>query len=105
MKKAIILSVIMILAFSLQTFAEGKKTEVIKFRVDQMTCNGCKAKVTKNITYEKGVTDLTVDLDTKLVTITYRPDKTNEEKLKEAFTKMGYEAIVVKDKEEEAKTE
>ncbi len=57
-----------------------------------MTCENCKKRIEKNIAYEKGVTDMKVDLPTKTVTVEYRKDKTSIEKLIAAFEKLGYEA-------------
>ncbi|MDR3351184.1 MAG: heavy-metal-associated domain-containing protein, partial [Prevotellaceae bacterium] len=52
----------------------------------------CKAKIEKNISWEKGVKDLTVNLEKKTVAITYDPQKSTAEKLKEAIEKLGYTA-------------
>ena len=56
-----------------------------------MNCHNCEQKIKKNIAYEKGVKDLTTDLEKKLVTIKYQPKKTDKEKLKKAIEKLGYE--------------
>lgn len=58
--------------------------QYVVFDVD-LHCQGCVAKVEKNIAYEKGVKDLVCDLDKKQVTITYDADKTNVETLQKAF--------------------
>lgn len=67
---------------------ESKKATVV-FDVS-MTCEKCKKKIEKNIAYEKGVSDMTVDLQTKTVTIVYRKDKTSTENLQKALEKLGY---------------
>jgi copper chaperone CopZ len=66
-----------------------KKSEKVTFVVS-MFCENCKIKIEKNISWEKGVKDLTVDLEKKTVTIVYNPQKTTEEKLKMAIEKLGY---------------
>ena len=66
-----------------------KKTEEVVF-LTNIFCNNCKAKIEKNISWEKGVKDLTVNLEKKTVTIVYNPQKTTEEKLKNAIEKLGY---------------
>jgi copper chaperone CopZ len=73
------------------------KTETMKCWVS-MDCEGCKAKIEKNIPFEKGVSDLAVDLPTKTVTITYKPEKTNQEKLEKAIQKLGYKTEIIQDK-------
>ncbi len=55
-------------------------------------CGMCKAKIEKNIGYEKGVKEVIVDLTTKEVTIEYIPEKTNPENLRLAISKLGYDA-------------
>lgn len=78
---------------------KGKK-ETVTLDVS-MTCENCKKRIEKNIAYEKGVTDMKVDLPTKTVFIEYRKDKTSVEKLIEAFKKLGYEASVHNNKQHE----
>jgi periplasmic mercuric ion binding protein len=73
------------------------KTETMKCWTS-MTCEKCVAKIEKNIPFEKGVTDLQVDLPTKMVTITYKPEKTSPEKLEKALKKLGYKTEIVTDK-------
>lgn len=57
-------------------------------------CNNCKKKVENNIAFEKGVKDLQVNLEEKTVTVTYRTDKTDSEKIKEAIEKLGYTVLI-----------
>ena len=81
---------------------KDKKAEVT-FLVS-MTCENCQKRIESNIPYEKGVTDLEVDLPNKLVTIKYRKDKTTADKLKAAIKEMGFTAVPFhKAKEEEKK--
>lgn len=52
-------------------------------------CDGCIAKIEKNIAFEKGVRDLFIDKQTQTVTVVYNPEKTDVETLKQAFEKIG----------------
>lgn len=63
-----------------------------------MSCEKCVAKIEKNIPFEKGVSALTIDLPTKMVTITYKPAKTSPEKLEKALQKLGYKTEIIPDK-------
>ena len=47
-------------------------------------------KVRENISFEKGVKSLEINLEKKTVTISYDPAKTNEATLKKAIEKLGY---------------
>ena len=73
------------------------KTETMKCWAS-MSCEKCVAKIEKNIPFEKGVTDLKVDLPTKMVSITYKPEKTNPHKLERALQKLGYQTEIVTEK-------
>lgn len=66
-----------------------KKTETVVFETS-MHCNKCVAKINDNIAFEKGVTNLKVDLKTKTVKVTYDPTKTNKDKIAAAIKKLGY---------------
>lgn len=74
---------------------EKHKKETVTFLVS-MSCKSCQNRIEKNIPYEKGVTDLKVDLSKKLVTIEYRTDKTSVDKLKAAIKAMGFTATPFK---------
>ena len=89
-------------AFDLQAQNKDKKKkmEEVTF-LTNLHCENCKKKIEKNISWEKGVKDLHVDLDDKKVTILYDPAKTNPEKLQAAIEKLGYTCEIVKSKEEE----
>lgn len=55
-------------------------------------CDMCKETIEHDLLFEKGVKKVTLDLDTKVVTVVYNPKKTNEEKIRIAITKIGYDA-------------
>ncbi len=61
-------------------------------------CKNCVKKVQENISFEKGVKDLKVDLEAQTITVTYDPSKTDEATLAKAINKLGYkaEAVVAK---------
>jgi copper chaperone CopZ len=82
-----------------QDKGKDEKVQTMKCWVS-MTCENCKAKVEKNIAFEKGVKDLQVDLPSKIVTIKYRTDKTSQEKLTKAIQELGFKTEVVKESEQ-----
>jgi len=81
-------------AFAQDSKKKNEK-ETVTFVVEAMHCNNCIKKIEKNIAFEKGVTDLKCDLDTKTAEVTYRKDKTTTDKLASAFKKIGMEAVPV----------
>ncbi|ALW87409.1 MerP protein [Hymenobacter sedentarius] len=55
-------------------------------------CDMCKARLEKSLAYEKGVQSATLDVPSKVLTVTYRPDKTTPANLRTAVQKTGYDA-------------
>ncbi len=67
-----------------------------------MHCENCENKIKGNMRFEKGVKKIETNIEKQEVTITFDAEKTNAEKLKNAFQKFGYEATIVeKNKTEE----
>ena len=55
-------------------------------------CDMCKARIEKSLAYEKGVQSAVLDVPSKVLTVTYRADKTTPEALRTAVQKTGYDA-------------
>lgn len=55
-------------------------------------CDMCKETIEKAMAYEKGVKTSNLDVDSKILTVTYDPKKTTIEKLRLAIVKSGYDA-------------
>lgn len=68
-----------------------KKTKKIEIQTSAQ-CKKCKDRIEKDMSFVKGVKSVDLDLETKVLTIEYRTDKTNPEKLKQAVSKIGYDA-------------
>ena len=86
------LTTILILLISFGGFAQEKeKTKTIEIKTSAV-CSMCKERIEHDMAFEKGVKEVELDLETKVVTITYKPNKTNKESLKKAITKIGYDA-------------
>jgi len=98
----IILAAVVWLFVTNTVFAQDKKKvnsdEQVVFTVS-MQCQNCEQKIKKNIPFEKGVKDLSTDLDKKLVTIKYSPDKTDKAKLKKSIEKLGFTCEEVQKKD------
>lgn len=72
-----------------------KKTETIIIKTSTQ-CGMCKDRVEKAMAYEKGVTSSNLDVDKAEFTVTFKPTKTSPEKIKEAISKLGYDADGIK---------
>ncbi|GAB2475262.1 hypothetical protein GCM10011375_23490 [Hymenobacter qilianensis] len=55
-------------------------------------CDMCKTRLEKSLAYEKGVQAANLDVPTQMLTVTYRPDKTNPAALRTAVQRTGYDA-------------
>ncbi len=87
---------ILVLFLSQTSFSQTvKKSEVVKIKTSAQ-CGMCKDRIEQNIAYAKGVTDVVLDDNTKVVSITYKPAKTNPDNLRLAISKLGYDADNVK---------
>ena len=90
--KIFLATLVFFLAANAVSAQDGKKDNKVKevvFSVN-MHCGNCEQKVIKNMPYEKGVKDLSTNLDKQLVTVNYQSDKTDKEKLKKAIEKLGF---------------
>lgn len=87
---AFFLALFLVFGMTAETFAEEKDKEV-KIKTSAI-CDECKERIERNLTFEKGVKEAILDLDTKVVTVKYNPKKTDVSKIKANITKTGYDA-------------
>ncbi|MDR7131707.1 cation transport ATPase [Algoriphagus sp. 4150] len=90
MKKLILTLIIAVFAFAVQAQVKtiGIQTSAI--------CEMCKATLEKDLTFEKGVKSVNLDLETKVLNIAYLDSKTNPDKLRKRVTMVGYHADSLK---------
>lgn len=84
-RMVLILAVVLATAMSISAQKKGEKTVVFNANLH---CESCKAKIEKNIPFEKGVKDLKVDMKAQTITVTFREDKNSVEGLKKAIEKL-----------------
>ena len=82
-------TLLFLLAFSINAFAQGNDTLKIKTSAE---CGMCKKTIEKELAYVKGVKKANLDVESKVVTVVYNPKKTSPEKIKAAIAKCGYDA-------------
>lgn len=93
----VLLGIALMVANSIETYAQKKVDKTVVYEVS-MHCKSCKAKIERDLAFEKGVKEVTASLDEKMVTVKYDDAKTTPEKIAEAIKKLGYEAKVVEEK-------
>lgn len=93
MKNLFVLLLVSVFSFSVNDVKaqDTKKTATIKIKTSAQ-CDMCKERLEKAFAYEKGVKKSELDVETAVFTVEYNPKKTTPEKLKEAVTKVGYDA-------------
>lgn len=74
---------------SVQAQSGNEKTIQIK---TSAVCGMCKKSLEKAMAYEKGVKKSSLDVDSKMLTVSFDPKKTNEDKIRKAVNDTGYDA-------------
>lgn len=77
--------------FVFTNYAVAQKTAEIKIKTSAQ-CGMCKDRIEKAMSYESGIISTNLDLVTKDVTVVYKPNKTNPDKVRIALSKIGYQA-------------
>lgn len=86
MRKALLL---LILLFTAQAVTAQSDTVRIRTSAE---CGTCRKTLEKEMSFEKGVRKVALDLDTKILTVIYNPSKTDALKIRIAVTRIGYDA-------------
>jgi periplasmic mercuric ion binding protein len=55
-------------------------------------CDMCKKRIEKAIGLEKGIKSAVLDVDSKVLTVSYRANKTDPRKIQQAVQNVGYDA-------------
>ena len=99
MKKIILLAITLFSFSFLQASALGEfNYEEKESKYDTITiktsavCKMCKERIEHDMSFEKGVKAVELDLNSQELTVIYKKGKTTEEDLKVAVTKIGYDA-------------
>ena len=79
------------LLFSGELLAQTGKSDTISIKTS-VVCGMCKERVEKNLAYEKGIRDVDVNLETKLVFVRFDPRKTNPSEIRKKISGLGYDA-------------
>ncbi len=72
------------------------KLTTIKIKCAEMTCEGCKRSITKSINKLNGIKELDINLDTKIITVSFDDSITNSDNILYAIAEAGYEAELLK---------
>jgi copper chaperone CopZ len=85
--------IFLVLFMFLQLTARAQQDTV--FIKTSAVCKTCKKKIEGDISFEKGVKKVNLDLNTKVLMVVYDSRKTSPEKLRLAVTQTGYDADTI----------
>jgi len=71
--------------------AQNPKTAILEIKTSAR-CGMCKATLEKALSLEKGVVNSNLDLETKVLKVTYKPEKITPENIRKAVSATGYDA-------------
>lgn len=91
MKSILLIAVITLFSFS---FTKHEVKEVVIKTSSE--CSMCKERIEEKLNYTKGVTYVSLEVSTKLLTVKYKEDKITLEKIREIISNLGYDADDVK---------
>ncbi|MDD4150046.1 MAG: heavy-metal-associated domain-containing protein [Bacteroidales bacterium] len=102
MKKSILILTVILFAgiTSMSAQEETKKETKAKSKISEvslicnMDCNSCATKVKKQLAFTKGITDVQTDYEKDIVTVKYRNDKTDSDKIIASLAEIDYKARV-----------
>jgi len=89
--KTISTSLLIMIVMMVSAEKANAQTAEIKIKTSA-TCDMCKETIEKNLAFEKGIKKSVLDVDTKVLTVTYNPEKITPEKIRIAISKIGYDA-------------
>lgn len=87
--KNLILILIATLSFSIAK--AQKKIETVEIQTSAV-CDMCKERIEKQLAFTKGVTAAVLDVESAVVTVSYKASKTNVEEIRKSINLIGYDA-------------
>lgn len=78
-----------VVSFTLNASPKTDNKKTVTFNVS-MHCQSCVNRIEKEVSFEKGVKDLQVNLSDKTVKVTFDSIKTNTNTIKKSIEDLGY---------------
>ena len=99
--RLILAAVALLMAMNVVSAQENNRRneEQVVFSVS-MDCHNCEQKIRRNIPFERGVRNMTTNLEKQMVTINFQTNRTNKDNLKKAIEKLGFTCEEIKPEEE-----
>lgn len=94
--KNLFLSLLVISLFVLATntaYSQNKKMSNKEVKITTSAqCGMCKTRIENGLAYESGIKNVSLDLETKVLTVIYNPKKTNPDNIRTLINNLGYDA-------------
>ena len=90
----ILFTIAMLLAFIVHAQAQNN-TDTLQIQTSAQ-CGMCKETLEKTMAYEKGVIASSLEMETKVLKVVYKPNRTDAAKIRKAISDAGYDADNVK---------
>lgn len=85
--------ILLIIFFALSLAATAQKNELTELKIKTSAqCEMCKDRIEKAMAFERGVKNSLLDLETKVLTVSYLKSRTTPDKIRKAVTAVGYDA-------------
>ena len=89
--KSLFLLVLIMFLTIMNGFVMADKNVEIKIKTSAV-CGMCKDRIEQGLAFEKGIKDVSLDVETKIATVKYNPSKTIPDEIRKAISKLGYDA-------------
>jgi copper chaperone CopZ len=88
-----IMTLVLVLNASL-TMGQQKKSDTVLIKTSAV-CGQCKDRIESCLAFEKGIRSATLDVDSKIATVVYNPQKTSPGQIRKTLSKIGYDADTI----------
>jgi cation transport ATPase len=76
-------------------FSQKRPLDTLYIKTSAL-CQDCKQRIESTLNYQKGVKYAELDLETKIATVIFKRKKNNASALRQALSKVGYDADELK---------
>ena len=94
MKLARLIPLFLILFTAQQAWGQQAKTTTISFPTSAV-CGECKERIEDKLNYTKGVLFAELDVETKILTVKFKPSVISSEEIKQILASIGYSSDTV----------
>jgi copper chaperone CopZ len=96
LKVSFLMITLMLFGFRAQAQTKEVTIKIVAHCDHFDVCETGKSRLEKELIFEKGVKRIVTDSENRTVKVTYNPKKTNEQAIRNAIAKAGYDADDVK---------